>query len=305
MSPSRGSEAKTAMRVPSSSSARPVWAASQFCRRCGGGQTAVQTDHPLPRKTRRKAGLELRCEIDLRHQHQHLLSARQSGLGCAQVNLRFAAACDAVQQAGARRRAVQLLQHLGLLGRQSGQGRWGVRRFRLNDRMGRQGIRCAQAAVQLLQAALQLNAIQLLQLGRQHRHGQLSRRALVVAGSELQQASPGVLQRRELGQDFGEAAQFGNWGDGSRPSSIARRDRSPRAVPTAPARACRARASVAPVRRAEGSRAPPPPRCAWAKPRAPEHGWARPPRSRGIWGPGSDPFSPTSSGDFSVVQTSR
>ena len=60
-------------------------------------QSAVQRYQAVRGKTGRKTGLELGRQVDLRHQHQHLPAAGQ-GLRCRlQIDLRLAAAGDAMQ----------------------------------------------------------------------------------------------------------------------------------------------------------------------------------------------------------------
>jgi hypothetical protein len=70
------------------------------------GQAAVQADQHAARKALGKARFELRREVDLRHQHQHLLPGGQRILGGVQIDLGLAAAGDAVQQPGCVARAM-------------------------------------------------------------------------------------------------------------------------------------------------------------------------------------------------------
>jgi hypothetical protein len=65
-------------------------------------QAAVQADQAAARKALCEARFELRREVDLGHQHQHLAAGVQRALRGLQVDLGLAAAGDAVQQRGAR-----------------------------------------------------------------------------------------------------------------------------------------------------------------------------------------------------------
>ena len=56
-----------------------------------------------PAKRRAKRSIELRRQVDLRHEHERLPAAREHRVGRAQVDLGLAAAGDAVQQDRARR----------------------------------------------------------------------------------------------------------------------------------------------------------------------------------------------------------
>ncbi len=66
----------------------------------GFSQFAVQRHDRAFRKTRPDPPFELRRQIDFRHQQQHLPSGRQHPIDQAQINLRLAAAGDAMEQIG-------------------------------------------------------------------------------------------------------------------------------------------------------------------------------------------------------------
>ncbi len=72
-----------------------------------GGQAAVQRRDGQSRQRVAHARDELRRQVDLGHQHQHLAAAREHRRRCGQVHVGLAAAGDAVQQER-RERAVRL-----------------------------------------------------------------------------------------------------------------------------------------------------------------------------------------------------
>jgi hypothetical protein len=61
-------------------------------------QAAVQRDERRPESALGEAGFQLRRQVDLGHQHQHLAAGGQRLFGRMQVDLGLAAAGDAVQQ---------------------------------------------------------------------------------------------------------------------------------------------------------------------------------------------------------------
>ena len=75
-------------------------------RRCAGVRPLCSDTRRWPAKRCGEARLELRREVDLGHQHQHLPAGRERARRGLQVDLGLAAAGDAVQQHGwpARRR---------------------------------------------------------------------------------------------------------------------------------------------------------------------------------------------------------
>ena len=180
----------------------------------------MQCHQPPAGEARRKAFLQLRREVDFRHQHQGLAAARQHGVGGAQVDLGLAAAGDAEQQhrqwrAGCGtvrgRLAVEGLGHgvvhrhqgLGLLG--AGFGRGGRRAGRRLQ--GRRGL-LFQILAQPHQALRQLLRVQLAQLGRQHRQRQFTQAALVITGCKFDQRHPGRAQRWQGVEHLRHRAQF-------------------------------------------------------------------------------------------------
>ena len=157
--------------------------------------------------------LELRRQVDLGHQHQHLLAALQGGLGGAQVDLGLAAAGQAPEQCGRWRLASGQLQDgverrlllRGQRGPVSGRGR----RIRCIRRVGRLRRGRRVGLVHLLQPRLQLLGVQVPQLGRQHRQRQFADAALVVARGELHQPPPAVGQRRQRIERLAHRSQLG------------------------------------------------------------------------------------------------
>ena len=158
--------------------------AAQSLRRC---HAAVQRDDAPAGEARREAGLELRRQVDLGHQHQRLPAGLEGAGRGVQVDLGLAASGHAVQQ---HRRGigdgVQLRQHLGLLR---------ARRRRL---VGMGLGRLRHRLVQLAQAQRDLAAVELVQFRRQHRQGQFAEAALVVTRCKTDQLAPGGVHRRQF-----------------------------------------------------------------------------------------------------------
>ena len=96
------------------------------------GQIAVQANRRRVRKTRAKARLQLRGEVDFRHQHQRLAAGGQRLGNPLQIHFGFAAAGDAVQQGGGKPRPAQPIHHLALFvgQRRAGAHRHGCLRWR-------------------------------------------------------------------------------------------------------------------------------------------------------------------------------
>mmetsp|Transcript_5530 Transcript_5530/g.13378 ORF Transcript_5530/g.13378 Transcript_5530/m.13378 type:complete len:255 (-) Transcript_5530:344-1108(-) len=136
-----------------------------------------------------EAGFELRREVDLGHQHQHLATCGKCSFGRAQIDLGLAAASDAKQEQRLDRSASQLgldrANRLGLFGRQRGP-----------NGLGCCGCR-ARLARQFAKPRVQLLPAQFMQLRRQHRARQFADAALVVARREVQQPAPVHAQGRQ------------------------------------------------------------------------------------------------------------
>ncbi len=178
--------------------------AQALCRR----QRAVQRHQPPSGKALGKARLQLRREVDLRHQHQHLPPLLQRPCGAAQVDLGLAAAGDALQQGRpgvSLRQRGQLLERSGLLLGQLRQPR------RLRHRFLGQ-------APEALEPARHLRVVELAQLGRQHRQRHLADAALVIAGAELDQLHPRRAQRRQAGHGGLHRAQLRHFGALAQPA---------------------------------------------------------------------------------------
>ena len=186
--PSRGSDANTASRVPSTRSAWPRCAASQWRRRCAGVSALCMATTRRDRKALRPRGPQLRRQVDLGHQQQRLASARERTLAGLQVDLGLAAAGDAVQQ---QRRGVRLRAPL----RRSPPPRWPARRQAGRTDGATGAARRSAWRSERLTRAASCTALEPAQLGRQHRQRDLADRALVVAGSEVDQRQPGRPQR--------------------------------------------------------------------------------------------------------------
>ena len=158
-------------------------------------QAAVQADHHLARKTLGKPRLELRREVDLRHQHQGLATALQGVGGGVQVDLGLAAASHAVQQhravgLGDGRDSRQLLIVQARRRGRHARGHGSGQRPHLGDTAG------------------QSQVVDLAQLRRQHGHRQLADTALVVGGSKGDQGAPVGGQGRQRVQHFLDGAQL-------------------------------------------------------------------------------------------------
>ena len=164
-------------------------------------QAAVQRHQVVTGKALGQAGFELRREVDLGHQHQHLAARGQGLCGRVQVDLGLAAAGDTMQQVGGGCVAEQCVDGGGLIGRQ------GRRR-----RVAATGLACGLEA---REAAVELGRVEPAQFGRQHRQGQLAQAALVVAGSKGDQLAPGIGQRRQRAQRLAHRAQLNARGSGA------------------------------------------------------------------------------------------
>ena len=164
------------------------------------GHAAVQGDHGVRaierRKARQKACLQLRCEVDFRHHHQHLRIrvGRQLGRHGVQIDLGLAAAGGAKQQEGSGF-GLDLRQHLGLLGAQ-GLGRL-------------YGCVCQVDCRRLaLEAALHLQRREVAQLRRQGGECHFADRTLVILGGKDDQLLPGRTQRCDALQGAGNIAHL-------------------------------------------------------------------------------------------------
>ena len=151
-----------------------------------------------PGKALRKAGFELRREVDLGHHHQRLRSgvALQQGLHGVQVDLGLAAAGGAEQQEGAGLGG-DLREGGALLcaqGRRRGGG------GRLRSRLRRLGV--------ALEAPLQLFVVDLAQRRRQRGQRHFTGGSLVVAGGKFQQGAPACAQWGNAFQHPGNVAQL-------------------------------------------------------------------------------------------------
>ena len=139
------------------------------------------------------ARLELRRQVDLGHQQQHLPAGVERGLGGAQVDLGLAAAGDAVQQRDAARRAFAERGQRGERRRLLG-----ARRRARRCRAGRCGCRHRRVALpHRLDAPAQHALVERAQRRRQHGQRHLADRALVVTRAKLDQIEPGRRQRRQ------------------------------------------------------------------------------------------------------------
>ena len=94
--------AKTALRAPTTTCTWPAGDAPPVAAALGVAEMAVQHRHLAAAAAEALDGL--RRQADLRHQHQRLLALAHHFLDGPQVDLRLAAAGDAVQQerAGSR-----------------------------------------------------------------------------------------------------------------------------------------------------------------------------------------------------------
>ena len=162
----------------------------------GRAQSTVQGHHPTGAEVGKallQAGLQLRRQIDLGHHHQHLglRVGLQHLVGGPQVDLGLAAAGGAEEQ-----------------GRSVGAGKPLKRRLLLRAELGQvgQGRQAGGpiARAGALEAPAQLQRVELAQLRRQRRQGDLAERALVVAGGKADQRSPIGRQGRDTGEHTGD-----------------------------------------------------------------------------------------------------
>jgi hypothetical protein len=165
-------------------------------------QAAVQRHQTALREARHQPRLQLRRQVDLRHQHQRLPPGREHPLGLAQVDLGLAAAGGAEQQPGRRGvGAGQRVERPALVVRQRGRlGR--CRHLGHLDRFG------GQPLVQPLQPPRQLRRVQLAQVRRQRAQRHLAEAALVVARGERRQPAPRHAKRRQRIERLRDAAQL-------------------------------------------------------------------------------------------------
>ena len=133
-------------------------------------------------KARREASFELRRQVDLGHQHQHLTAGCECRRRGLQIDLGLAAAGDAVQQRAA--------------GRQRSKGLRGRLLRAVEPRRGSVFVRVPFGRAQTRDAACELCRIELAQLRRQHREREFTDAALVVAGSESDELPPNSRQGR-------------------------------------------------------------------------------------------------------------
>ena len=146
--------------------------------------------HVARGKTLHHARQQLRREVDLGHQQQHLPATRERTFGRAQIDLGLAAAGHAVQQ---QRRGTR--HRRGGLDRVDS-GRLLERQHRPQRFVGSITALGLRGAPRALQALRELGGIDAAQFGRQHVERQLAERALVVAGGEFHQRHPRLAQRR-------------------------------------------------------------------------------------------------------------
>ena len=167
---------------------RTVERGAPVARARGLGQFAVQTGESGLRKAGGDARLQLRCQVDFRHQQQGLLSGRQRALDEAQIDLGLAAAGDAVQEIGAE--GVVIRTTIGGDPVECGLLLCRERRTSL----------CRQVFGDAPCRAC-LGRIDPAQAGWQGRDHHFAERRLVVGGAELAQAEPVRRQRRQVAQN--------------------------------------------------------------------------------------------------------
>ena len=157
-------------------------------------QAAVQRDESATCKALGKARFELRRQVDLGHQHQHLAPGSERLCRGTQVDLGLAAAGDTVQKVGGRRRAAERRDRSRLVGRQ------------LRCRRVRGGLRCRR--LQTRQAAFELGCVEPAKFGWQHCERELAEATLVVRGREGDQLAPGLRQWRQRAERLAHVAQL-------------------------------------------------------------------------------------------------
>ena len=168
-------------------------------------QPAVQRGQPVLWEARSKAGLQLRREVDLGHQHQGLPACGQHLLGGMQVDLGLAAAGDTVQQQRCRAWRGIGLGECSVEGRQRCLLLWP--QLRALHQHGRRWGCGVQLLQQPGQALGQTGGVQLAKLRRQHGQRQLPHAALVVAGGKVDQRQPGWRHRRQAAEHRTHRAQ--------------------------------------------------------------------------------------------------
>ena len=202
--PSRGSGANTARRVPRTRSARPSCAASQLRSRCAGVSPLCRATMRRPAKRRVKRSISCGVRLISGTSTSAWRPARERQAGGAQVDLGLAAAGDAVQEGRsgrfARHRRGDRAGRLALVG--------GQRRRRVGRRSGRPRPTCRRPRCRRRMRSATRIAAEPAQLGRQHRQGDLADAALVVARREFDQRAPVGAERRQGVADLGDLAQL-------------------------------------------------------------------------------------------------
>jgi len=170
---------------------------AQMCRQPVEGalafrQPAVEADHIEPRKARADIRLQLRRQVDFRHQNQNLRQlagriCRRQNPGCRlQVDFGLATARHAVQQQGRKTFGFS-------------NGTHGLLLFRVElRRVDRTGVMLGNRFRQLLQGAVECYRFQDAQILRQSGQRHLTQRALVVVCRKTAQGQPLRRQRRQL-----------------------------------------------------------------------------------------------------------
>ena len=154
---------------------------------CPRGQPAVQRDHAPPGQRPRDARFELRREIDLRDEEQHLPARANARGRRGEVDLRLAAARDAVEQERriACLRGVDGLGRASLIAVERDDGRTG------DGALGRLRGRASSALARRTER-------------RHHLRECETERFLVITGDETRELEEIARQRRNVGNDLAQ-----------------------------------------------------------------------------------------------------